>query len=263
MARHERARRRHGLRGLCSARRRSDLVGLRAPGTVDRPRRAAAIRLVDQSITFEASVHPGARRRPVAGVHVRAHAHQRLTARARCLDHFRAEPRDACLLPGCRRPRLRATSRPGAAVSPALPIEVGNRRRHERGPREGAWTILVRRVDSISRERSKHPELASARLILLGFSGTGSSSDGSPRSRRSRILAVISAQPRTLRAIRGEHDHRCRRMRLAIPHFILAGSADAVSGTERPYAYFRRHFERGACVDASTRAEPGAALLHA
>ena len=27
---------------------------------------------------------------------------------------------------------------------------------------------------------------------------------------------------------------------------ILAGSADAVSGTERPYAYFRRHFDQGA-----------------
>jgi hypothetical protein len=32
----------------------------------------------------------------------------------------------------------------------------------------------------------------------------------------------------------------------AIPQLILTGSADAVSGTQRPYAYFRRHFDQGA-----------------
>jgi hypothetical protein len=32
----------------------------------------------------------------------------------------------------------------------------------------------------------------------------------------------------------------------AIPQLILVGSADAVSGTQRPYDYFRRHFDEGA-----------------
>ena len=32
----------------------------------------------------------------------------------------------------------------------------------------------------------------------------------------------------------------------AIPHLILTGSADAVSGTQRPYAYFQRYFDQGA-----------------
>ena len=32
----------------------------------------------------------------------------------------------------------------------------------------------------------------------------------------------------------------------SIPELILSGSADAVSGTERPYAYFRKYFDSGA-----------------
>ena len=31
----------------------------------------------------------------------------------------------------------------------------------------------------------------------------------------------------------------------AIPQLVLAGGSDAVSGTQRPYDYFRRHFDQG------------------
>jgi hypothetical protein len=36
------------------------------------------------------------------------------------------------------------------------------------------------------------------------------------------------------------------RQAAAIPQLILVGAADAVAGTQRPYAYFRRHLDRGA-----------------
>ena len=65
-------------------------------------------------------------------------------------------------------------------------------------PRRGLGRTLFAALAQLA-ERSGHPELASAKLILLGFSGTGS-----------------------------------------------LGSADAVSGTQRPYDYFRRHFDEGA-----------------
>src|SRR4029453_4849299 len=32
----------------------------------------------------------------------------------------------------------------------------------------------------------------------------------------------------------------------AIPQLIVAGSTDRISGTQRPYDYFRKHFDRGA-----------------
>ena|SRR6516225_1860541 len=32
----------------------------------------------------------------------------------------------------------------------------------------------------------------------------------------------------------------------AIPELILAGGADAICGTQRPYAYFRKYFDQGA-----------------
>ena len=32
----------------------------------------------------------------------------------------------------------------------------------------------------------------------------------------------------------------------AIPQLILTGSADGVSGTQRPYDYFRRYYDQGA-----------------
>lgn len=31
-----------------------------------------------------------------------------------------------------------------------------------------------------------------------------------------------------------------------MPQLIIVGSADAITGTQRPYDYFRRHFDRGA-----------------
>src|SRR5262249_54442040 len=33
---------------------------------------------------------------------------------------------------------------------------------------------------------------------------------------------------------------------MGVPQLILAGASDVVSGTERPYRYFRKYFDRGA-----------------
>ena len=39
---------------------------------------------------------------------------------------------------------------------------------------------------------------------------------------------------------------RCLPRRPLIPQLVLAGSDDRITGTQRPYAYFRKYFEQGA-----------------
>jgi dienelactone hydrolase len=93
-------------------------------------------------------------------------------------------------------------------------------------------------------EISGHPELASAKLILLGFSGTGSLVGRFAEYAPDRVLAVIAAHaghnPLGLETI----DLSAKAM--SIPQLIVAGSTDRITGTERPYAYFRKYFDRGA-----------------
>jgi dienelactone hydrolase len=94
-------------------------------------------------------------------------------------------------------------------------------------------------------QSSGRPELASAKLMVMGFSGTGSLVGRLAEYAPDRVVAVISTNP-------GHFDHlgvdtiSLSPKAAAIPQFILAGGADAVSGTQRPYAYFRRYFDQGA-----------------
>jgi dienelactone hydrolase len=109
-----------------------------------------------------------------------------------------------------------------------------------RGIGRALFTALAQLAQS-----SNHPELASARLILLGFSGTGSLVGRLAGFAPNRVLAVISAHPGHFDPL-GMDTIRLSREAAAIPQLILAGSSDQVSGTERPYRYFRRHFDHDA-----------------
>jgi hypothetical protein len=60
-----------------------------------------------------------------------------------------------------------------------------------------------------------------------------------------RVLAVIPSDPGHFDPL-GVDTIRLSPTAAAIPQLILTGSADAVSGTQRPYAYFRRYFDQGA-----------------
>jgi dienelactone hydrolase len=94
-------------------------------------------------------------------------------------------------------------------------------------------------------QASGHPELASAKLILLGFSGTGSLVGRLVEFAPDRVLAVIPTDPGHFDPL-GMDTISLSPRAAAIPQLILTGSADAVSGTQRPYAYFRRYFDQGA-----------------
>lgn len=88
-------------------------------------------------------------------------------------------------------------------------------------------------------------ELAKAKLILLGFSGTGSLVGRLAEFAPDRVLAVIPTAPSQYDPL-GVDTINLSQRAAAIPHLILVGGADAVSGTQRPYAYFRKYFDRDA-----------------
>ena len=94
-------------------------------------------------------------------------------------------------------------------------------------------------------QRSGHPELSSARVVLLGFSGTGSLVGRFPEFAPDRVLAVIPTGPGHFDPL-GVDTIRLSPKAAAVPQLILTGGSDPVSGTQRPYSFFRRHFDQGA-----------------
>ena len=111
-------------------------------------------------------------------------------------------------------------------------------------PSKGLGRVLFSALAQFA-ESSRHPELASTKVILLGFSGTGALVGRFPEYAPDRVLAAIASDP-------GHGDRfgvdtiNLSTKAAAVPQLILVGSDDAVSGTERPYAYFRKYFEQGA-----------------
>jgi dienelactone hydrolase len=111
-------------------------------------------------------------------------------------------------------------------------------------PSKGIGRALFAALTQLA-QSSRHPELGSAKLILLGFSGTGSLVGRLAECAPDRVLAVIPTAPGHFDPL-GVDTISLPQKAVAIPHLILVGSSDAVSGTQRPYEYFRRHFDQGA-----------------
>lgn len=110
-------------------------------------------------------------------------------------------------------------------------------------PSRGIGRALFTALNQLA-ESSGHSELASAKLILLGFSGTGSLASRFPEFAPNRVLAVVSTNAGHFDPL-GVDTITLSRTAAAIPQLILTGSSDAVSGTTRPYAYFRKYFDAG------------------
>jgi len=94
-------------------------------------------------------------------------------------------------------------------------------------------------------ESSKHPELARAKVILLGFSGTGSLVGRLAEYAPDRVVAAIASHPGHFEPL-GVDTIKLSSKAASIPQLIVVGSDDAITGTERPYAYFRKYFDQGA-----------------
>jgi dienelactone hydrolase len=111
-------------------------------------------------------------------------------------------------------------------------------------PSQGLGRALFAALTQLAQTAS-HPELGSAKLILLGFSGTGSLVGRLAEFAPDRVFAVVSTAPGHFDPL-GVDTISLSAKAIALPHLILTGSSDAVSGTQRPYEYFRRHFDQGA-----------------
>jgi len=111
-------------------------------------------------------------------------------------------------------------------------------------PQKGVGRALLTALAQLA-ESSRHSEVASSKLILLGFSGTGALAPRLAAYAPDRVVAVVAADPGHFDPL-GVDSITLSARAASIPELILTGSADAVSGTERPYAYFRKYFDNGA-----------------
>ncbi len=111
-------------------------------------------------------------------------------------------------------------------------------------PSHGVGRALFTALVQFARQ-TRHSELSSAKLILLGFSGTGALFAHFVGYAPERVVASILTDPGHYDPV-GIDNVRLPPPALAVPELIMAGGADKVSGRERPYNYFRLYRERGA-----------------
>jgi hypothetical protein len=91
-----------------------------------------------------------------------------------------------------------------------------------------------------------HPELTSSvKLVLLGFPGTGALFAHFVGYAPDRVVASIVADPGHYDPVGIDRVHLTQSA-IGVPELILTGGADRVSGTQRPYDYFRLYRDRGA-----------------
>jgi dienelactone hydrolase len=111
-------------------------------------------------------------------------------------------------------------------------------------PSRGIGRALFAALSQLA-QSSGHQELASAKLILLGFSGAGSLVARLAGYAPDRVIAAIPADASQFSPL-GIDTVTLSPEAQAVPQLILTGGADHVSGTERPYEYFRKYVEKGA-----------------
>ena len=111
-------------------------------------------------------------------------------------------------------------------------------------PSHGIGRALFTALNQFAGE-SHHPELSSTKLVLLGFSGTGSFFAHFVEYAPDRVLAAVLIhaahyEPMSLDTVHLTEEGR------QVPELIIAGGADKVATTQAPYDYFRRYREQAA-----------------
>jgi len=134
-------------------------------------------------------------------------------------------------------------------VAMVLAIQCPAKRASEKGemdmyPEHGLGRSLLSALNTIGRE-SGHRELGKAKLIVLGFSGTGAYFGHFVAFAPARVLAAILTNPGT------DDPNNIDNIRLdekgtAVPELIIVGGIDTISGTVKPYAFYEHHRPKGA-----------------
>ena len=111
-------------------------------------------------------------------------------------------------------------------------------------PSKGLGRALFTALDQFA-HTTGHSELTTSDLIFLGFSGAGPLCARLVGSAPDRAIAAILAAPGHFEPL-GIDTVNLNAQALAVPELIIAGGADNVSGTARPYLYFRKYRDLGA-----------------
>ena len=111
-------------------------------------------------------------------------------------------------------------------------------------PTKGLGRALFVALDQFATQ-TKHPELKSAPLVLLGFSGAGAFAGRLVGFAPHRIAAAILAHAGQFDPL-GLDTIQLSALSLTVPEFILVGGRDSHVGTDRPYAYFKKYWGEGA-----------------
>jgi dienelactone hydrolase len=111
-------------------------------------------------------------------------------------------------------------------------------------PSRGLGRALFAALDQFAAAAGHH-ELTRIPLIFLGFSGAGPLSARLVGTSPKRVLAAILSSPGHYEPL-GIDTVELSSESLSVPQLIIAGGADKVSGTVRPYQYFRKYRDRGA-----------------
>ena len=111
-------------------------------------------------------------------------------------------------------------------------------------PRQGVGRALFAAIDQFAVSDGQ-PELKTAPLIVMGWSGAGSLVGRLAGYRPGRYLAGIAYAPGQYQPL-GMDTIELSPEAISSPQLIIANGGDNINGTERPYAYFKRYFDQGA-----------------
>jgi hypothetical protein len=131
-----------------------------------------------------------------------------------------------------------------AIQCPARHPETGEKGEMDMHPAHGLGRSLFSALNKIGIE-SGHPELGKAKLIVLGFSGTGAYFGHFVAYAPDQVLAAIltnpgQTEPENLDRITLD------RKGVAVPELIIAGGIDTIAGTVKPYEFYEHHRAKGA-----------------
>lgn len=110
----------------------------------------------------------------------------------------------------------------------------------EKGVGRSLFSALGQFADSEGR-----PELKAVGIIAMGWSGAGSLVGRLAGYKPERYVAGIAYAPGQYEPL-GMDTIDLSDKAMSSPQLIIANGGDKINGTERPYGYFKKHYERGA-----------------
>ena len=111
-------------------------------------------------------------------------------------------------------------------------------------PGKGAGRALFSALGQFADSEGR-PELKSIGIIAMGWSGAGSLVARLAGYRPDRYVAGIAYAPGQYEPL-GMDTIELSDQAMKTPQLIIANGGDNINGTERPYAYFKKYYERGA-----------------